>query len=542
MMAPLIFSDRDCTEEAGDVLYEGREYFILLPDLDGELIEEELKKAKLTGFISWSRHNRVASLKLVNRIGFIRLFGKVFDVRSEKFFEGLTGPRQFECLLDDLTKLSRHIIFDHSSPTSAFRTHMKSTGASVLERFNYYWQRFFKDGCRDSIEYCVESVIRSPHSRLSRDKKEAFIWNVRYPTEKTMRSMVGPNRHLATFPEGPDNRGFPEPWTAVGRGWRFLPLRVTEARSAVDHDTAENRFVKHVLADIEQVCMALMAQSRDFRVQDDCKALLRGVRRWLRHPFFFNIGCLDYFPYASPTLVSRHGYRELYAMFLRSRNGARHLFDDMMEESSFMDLKDVAQLYEYWIFYRVAVALLGEHAVVEYKDVVVKNGSLAHAIEVSNGNIRIAFNKTYGRGANASYSLRFRPDICVTVGSGGDDQLFLLDAKYRSVEKQGEPDEILPSIRGVKADDLHKMHCYMDAIEGSQAAIVIYPGNQAVFYPRDRGRPVSDRFPPNGDLEGVGAAPLTPGVDSADFEALMHAIKGKCATPISQAHLPHYAG
>ncbi len=515
-----IFLDSDCTEPAGEILYEGRKYFVLLPDLDKETIAFEFRKANLTDFVAWSRHNKVATLQIINRIGLIRIFGRIFDVRSEKFFEGQTGPRQFQLLLDDLVKLSRQIIFDYSSATSAYRSQRKDAGASVLERFHLYRQRFYRNETKNSIEQCLEAVMNNPHSRLKREYEEDFIWNVRQPTSRTMRSLVSHKKQLVDLSNGHGH--------AADRSHRFFPLRAVTTHNVLDQNTPENRFVKYLLTDIEQVCLALMAdQAASARILSDCEALLQATRRKLRHPFFRCISALSYFPASSPTLVSRHGYRELYAIFLRSRNGALHLFEDFANDSLFIDLKDVAQLYEYWVFYRIAISLLGEVAVVHEKNVCVKNNRLVNAIEISASDIRIAFNKTYTRRVNASYSLTLRPDICVTVGKGANQQLFVLDAKYKSVERteKDEEDEPLPSIRVVKAADLHKMHCYVDAIQGVKAAIAVYPGSKTVFYPKDRHLPVLSQISNKSTLEGVGAAPLVPSGESEEFEALMGAIK-----------------
>ncbi|MEB0014541.1 hypothetical protein QN416_23375, partial [Glaciimonas sp. Cout2] len=65
--------------------------------------------------------------------------------------------------------------------------------------------------------------------------------------------------------------------------------------------------------------------------------------------------------------------------------------------------------------------------------------------------------------------------------------------------------------RTVKADDLQKMHCYVDAIEGTQCAIVMYPGTDFVFFPKDRSAAIAKHAAELTSLEGVGAIPLLPG-------------------------------
>lgn len=537
-----IFHDADCTQSASGVLYEGRKYFILVPDVDAELIRAEFRRARLDDFISWSRHNRVAVLRIINRIGFIHILGRTFDVRSEKFFEGESGTRQFQLLLDDLAALSRHLIFDYSAASRIYRTHRNDDSASILERFNYYRHWFFSDSGRISIEQCIQWIIQDPHSRLVKRHQEAFIWDIRQPAEKTMRSLISHGRHAASW-SGIRTDGANE-FHAAKRSKPIFPLRAAGTRSRVNHDTPENRFIKYLLSDIEQVCVTLSTdQGIPEKVQHEADELLKAVRRQLLHPFFRGVGVLGYFPSSSPTLVSRRGYRELYAMFLRSRSGVRHLFEDLAQESMFIDLKDVALLYEYWVFYHTAVALLGRHAVVHEQQVVIKNGRLVQAIEVGNTDVRIAFNKTYSRRTGGSYSLMLRPDICITINKDDGDQLFILDAKYRStrtsdlslssepsgddsaVHQSDDHPERAVAQRIVNTEDLHKMHCYMDAIRGVRAAVVIYPGSSPVFYSRDCPNGATQSFTAyRKGLSGVGAAPLSPGQDATEFRALMYAM------------------
>ena len=313
-------------------------------------------------------------------------------------------------------------------------------------------------------------------------------------------------------------------------GRTYLPLRVSTVRYTVSVDTPENRFVKHVLLDIEQVCIAVKTEYRlPAPVLGACGRLLSKIRGILRQEFFREIGKLGVFPVSSPTLAARYGYRELYMLFLRSRLGAQHLFEDLKQESLFIDLKDIAQLYEYWVFYRIVRSLLGNEVLVRSRGTIVKDGKLVNAIEVRNGDISIAFNKSFNRKPSESYSLTLRPDIIVRIHRGDQCDTLVFDAKYKSVERASsdDADDMLLRTRVVKSTDLHKMHCYIDAIDGVRSAMAVYPGTEFIFFPRDRRMTVARSATDAVTAEGVGAVPLIPGETRSEneFERVMERIK-----------------
>ncbi len=75
-----------------------------------------------------------------------------------------------------------------------------------------------------------------------------------------------------------------------------------------------------------------------------------------------------------------------------------------------------------------------------------------------------------------------RPDATLSVRVLGSAQHHYLhfDAKYRLDLKQtlaDEPDEADTGSGGSKREDLLKMHAYRDAIRGSAAAYVLFPGS-----------------------------------------------------------------
>src|SRR5690606_31818862 len=109
---------------------------------------------------------------------------------------------------------------------------------------------------------------------------------------------------------------------------------------------------------------------------------------------------------------------------------------------------------------------------------VLKNGSMIGSYAWQNEKYQLVFNKSYSRGNHESYSLTLRPDVSLLING----ELYLFDAKYKFNTNNEEENDLL---RIVKPEDIHKMHAYLDAIPKALAAIVVYPGNQVVFYSKE---------------------------------------------------------
>ncbi len=513
----IIFADQDCTCPVDKVLFENRKYFVRLPTVEDVVISTEIARAGLRDFITWHKLNPIAIVQIVNRVGLLRFFGKVFDVRSEKLLKGLDGKQQFEFLLDDLVHISREIIFDYSSPTSSHRVADKGAiSASLLERFNYYRQFVLEIPRNANLESLIEVILRNPHSSLVGEYVDDFSWNANRTTQKTIQSLFRQGQHVREIPAShPLTKAKIRGLLSVDKSRTFFPLRLATVRSKHSFDTTENRFIKHVLSDIENVCVAISAiRNMPKPVTDSCEIILSKVRTLLRRDFFSGIGNLGIFPTSSPTLTGRHGYKDIFAHFLKSRVGAKHIFEDLLKQSLFIDLKNIAQLYEYWVFYSVVKSLLGTEAIVESRGIMVKNGKLIQSLKVSKNNISVAYNETFVRRVHGSYSLTLRPDIVVRISHPGGIFIAVLDAKYRNHEREVFEPELMDipfTTRAVKADDLQKMHCYVDAIEGTRCAFAMYPGTEFVFFPRDRSAAIAKHATELTSLEGVGAIPLLPG-------------------------------
>jgi predicted component of viral defense system (DUF524 family) len=135
----------------------------------------------------------------------------------------------------------------------------------------------------------------------------------------------------------------------------------------------------------------------------------------------------------------------------------------------------------------------------------------------------VLYNASFSRGRphRYSYSAPLRPDIAIWIHSGSNQELHLMDAKFK-LEKldallpekgdggaADQEDEDIEERRGTfKRGDLYKMHAYRDAIPDAKSVRILYPGTEERFFPDGQRQPSV-----RSERDGVGALPLCPGAE-----------------------------
>lgn len=302
-------------------------------------------------------------------------------------------------------------------------------------------------------------------------------------------------------------------------GLESVAERLLVPRKSRDLDTLENRFVKFALGEFRT--FLTHAQS----VFESCagwgasaalsRRLAASVENWLGRSLFREVGEMRFAPLGSPVLQRKAGYREVLRWWLRFRTAAELSWEGG-EELFHAGQRDVASLYEYWLFFELLGWFCqkcrgGNRPAVEELIEGLDEGSpnlrlrkrmqLGPFVGTFAGqsrrlNARFAYNRrfevTQDRHLGGSWTRRLHPDYTLTfwpenLSEAEAEQKELLvhlhfDAKYRVEDieglfgAEGSEDADDEVERNYKRQDLLKMHAYRDAIKRSQGAYVLYPG------------------------------------------------------------------
>ena len=366
------------------------------------------------------------------------------------------------------------------------------------------------------LQPALHTILSHPHRRIVREPRWVPLERARHVDPGRLHQLLTPRAGLARSHS-------PLALAASLRG--HLPSLVEETAPHVDLDVPENRFVRHFLDHAQLLVRTFRALAggrkqhfRD-RLAADCDAITRALEPYDRNLLWDVVSPMRRLPLDSTVLQRARGYRDVVGHFIRLRQGpCLPLEPDRVRE--LLELKNIATLYELWTFFAVVRALrtlLGEpaHAAeVQYDafDADIAKGfrltwPQGHAVHYN-----LAF--TRGNRRRFSYSLRLLPDITVEVPDGPNAGLHLFDAKFRQfrppTDDEPSEDDDPTDPTSFRAEDLHKMHTYRDAL-AARTVWVLYPGDEFHFYPTAPAVQVvraADKLPTV--LGGVGSVPLIP--------------------------------
>jgi hypothetical protein len=512
-------------------IFENKKYYIDFEQANIDEILAEIKRSKLSGFIKWQEGNRYAILMITNFIGNIYIFQSTYDVKSQKFLPGLSGTEQFQLILNEIQEISKNIIFTYSSPSFVLRqVDYKDANPTLLLMFNYFKNIILDHEQSISLQSSLYKIINNPNFKYAMEYKADRIENIRVVDVKTIRSMTSQLKYHVNLDDSKTDLIDLPITRFISRNspCNYFPTKALMKKKYLSFDTPENRFVKYFFQYIEGITYRLnKIDNLPLDIFEEKERVLSFCRVTLNLPFFKEICQMRMIPIHSTVLESRSGYKEVLSHFMRSRFGITHIFQNFEQESMSIDLKKISSLYEYWVFYKIAIGFLGEKIVIEQQDVALKNGDVSYGVCFNNQDetIFVYYNWTESRKRKSTYSVELRPDTTVVIKKDKINFKFVFDAKYKVRTKNNDE-----GIEGhVKSEDIYKMHTYLDAIENCVLAVAVYPGSEFYFYEKDIKHSIRRDVESIESFEGVGAIPLIPedeGLDS-QLNEFINAIKRK---------------
>jgi uncharacterized protein len=514
--APLIHVLNDAEEDdtrAPIQLLEGQEYLYEWENLPAFVTtvstdpEEAFQPDTLDGRKGRLRPGlSTGALQIMLRSGEVALGQLELEVRSRK----LNYLSEYRWMLRDIADQMTELVMDRFAVSSTSFTHDGTRDAVTLyQRFAFLRALITSE----SFQIALHEITRRPHVAWE-DRHEAVgPGQPLRASAHTLRQLARPGMR-APWPEGPIDS---------------IPMRLDRRRTEATHDTTPNRFVRfalerwrQVVADIERGLARVADNPAVARGRREVAQTLEQLDTVLHHDLFKDLGPLTRFPADDQVLQRREGYRDVFRAYLEFELAAQLSWRG--SDSSYeAGQRDVATLYEYWVFLQLAelvAKLAGQtfdlRPLIETRsdglNVVLQSGKetvLSGFVERLGRKmaVELCFNRTFGQGEESlgSWTRPMRPDYSLIISAPVDEPaafepiVLHFDAKYRVNligELFGQGDDIVntdepassgPELRreGALRADLLKMHAYRDAIRRSAGAYVLYPGDDD---PSDRGR------------------------------------------------------
>lgn len=452
-------------------------------------------------------HPQLAVLSFGNFVGRTELAGVGIEVFSTKIDSGGVSR-----VLQEVSDLASSLVFGWRAPTNFEGISDRTDQAPVpYHQLQLLRRAMLVERAGQRLQDWLSTIERNPTRRFQPERSVVSLDHVRRLDHRAMQTIFSRFERLVPVPAGASisaNR-LAQKLTFSSPGEPHFPAHVAAPRGRLSFDTPENRFAKHVIGE----CLALVYRFVDHpKLHDglkaDCRTMFALLEQAASAPFLAEAGRLSGFQAPSQALAKADGYREVLKFW---DDLASHvsLPRGAAETSRLLEGRDMATLYEYWVFVKIleaTVALTGRPPAgrpVITRDELGESLSLGFATHLGN-DLTICFNRTFRRANRTAYSTPLRPDVTVKFGTA----LHGFDAKYRLDRfdsGETDPDD---GVATYKRADLYKMHTYRDAIAGLKTAFVVYPGDEFVFFERFGTKCASPEDVTS--VDGVGAVPLRP--------------------------------
>lgn len=456
----------------------------------------------LTGSFAVVNHLGMADFKL-------SAGGKDFRFAFEIVSRKLDYHTEFRQITEDIADFCQQLLLNWDAPTSLnFAIDPEHAARLMLEQFLFLRSHLQPE----RLGEILESIQRRPNSRLTSDAH----W--------TPSASAGSQDWLR------NPMSMARDWRRTANGMKPIPAQVMDIRKEDSVNTAPNRFIKFALSQFRDLCREVVEKHPSaLSLVHEAVELGAALEAALARPFFRELGTLNRLPLDSPTLQKRDGYREILRAWLLTQ-AASALAWNRDEDSYHGPTRNVATLYEYWIFLQLHEILDGMPEVSRDQEnpkpsddaeqfLQMKNGELVinlkrgkktcapFTIRLETGmvlRLHLYYERTFQLQAGAtdasSYSRQFKPDYTLVIfperfadepaaAKDGKIAYVHFDAKYRAENMKmifGDlaQDEDLDAEKQdgkatstYKRGDLLKMHTYNDAVRQTAGSYVLYPGS-----------------------------------------------------------------
>lgn len=475
----------------------------------------------------------------------------------------------YRFMLESITEKCTDLIMQIDSPINQhFETDFNKNPETLYQRFS------FVKSLIDSKEFeeAIQKIVSNPTTKWEEEHEEKDIRRIRRFNQKNIKQLVTKSNRLQISSNHFLNKSY---------GLTSIPTKIDSTRKTESIDTAENRFIKHSLEEFLFFCENCELKFEKYsNAKFESGLLVTKISTLLNQSFFKQISRPTSLKLNSPVLQRKSGYREVLNAWLKFDLAAKLIWNGGDNVYS-AGKKDIATLYEYWLFFTL-LDLLKEVFEIEPKSIEeliqydkgqltlnLKQGTAIalkgiYKSETRNLNIQFSYNRSFGGGKtfpkSGSYTTTLRPDYTLSIWpeeikEAKDAEITELithihfDAKYKvnnfyeliSKSKDEELTEeenielINEELEEVKKgtfknQDLLKMHAYKDAIRRTAGAYVLYPGEGK----DEPFRGFHELIP------GLGAFVIKPNKDDKDKEHLKNFLKKVVANFIDRASQREY--
>jgi predicted component of viral defense system (DUF524 family) len=465
--------------------------------------------------------------QFINYLGRSRISFDNDSSRKDLSFEVVPDKMNYEDdyieLTEALAEKCSALLLDYSGSTSNVFTSSDTDYKTLLEQFI-----FLRQFClSDNLQGLFEEIKRNP-DRILTEENEFRPIGCGMPSKKVFSHPFKYARNWNRYASNSDGRSY------------YLPSEIVITHKRENLDTPANRFLKYAIEQFDSICGSLVealdqnGAQKQTECRKEAKTIHRMINDILRDHFFDEVGTLDIMPQNNQVLQKREGYLQVFTAYSMidlalqlNWSGEKEIYEG--------ESKNVALLYEYWLFFELVSVIKSidscqkvqtnenPFASIDKGKLII---SLKEGVESCQSfhipNLKMRINLYYNKvftpadfrmtRYEGSYSRPFRPDYTLAIfpecySSGkrngeadaikhGHVSYVHFDAKYRITDLRAfvgkvsetadeekleiDDEKAEEIINTYKRGDLLKMHTYNNAIRRTVGSYVLYPGEGSV--------------------------------------------------------------
>ncbi len=394
----------------------------------------------------------------------------------------------YRYMLESITKYSTDLILQTNSPVNqSFEIDINKNTKTLYQQFCFVNSIVNNE----EFEIAIQQIITSPVTKWGTTTEQRDVRSLKKLNSKDIRNMAH-SKNRAQLPQQ-------HPLNSLGLN--AIAFQINTSTKIESVDTAENKFIKYVLQTFLFFCESIQLKSQNgSRLNLEAESTSNKLESYLQHNIFKEVSKPTSLALNSPILQNKSCYREVLKTWLMFDLAAKLTWeggDDIYEGGK----KNVAKLYEYWLFFKLldAIKQIFKIESDEYKKLI-KPTTDGLALQLKEGrqialngshiskerelSIQFTYNRTFGinneLSAEGSWTLQMEPDYTLSIWpkelnksvAEKTEQLIHVhfDAKYKVKNKENNSE--------FKREDIIKMHAYKDAIRRTGGAYILYPGTE----------------------------------------------------------------
>ena len=465
------------------------------------IIQKRARKGHI-GRISPNIFVGTLSLEIFNILDLEKKWEQKLEVQSTK----TSYRKDYQYMLNSITEKCTDLILQANSPVShSFETDFNADNKTLYQRFAFIKSIINSEEFEDS----VHRIVSSPTTKWTEIAEETDVRKIKRFKNNEIKQLINSSNRIKLADNHP----------LYSSKLNSVATKINSYKKKESLDTSENRFIKHALETFSKFCMDIGNHpNAGERLKYEANIVVEKLERNLQHTVFKEISRPTTLKLNSPTLQKKEGYREILKIWLKFDLAAKLVWNGGEDVYS-GGKKDIATLYEYWLFFKLLDVLksIFEIAPREFEKLITPSSNEL-SLQLKQGkftalnglytkgnrdlNIRFNYNRSFVGNNNiskaGSWTTTLRPDYTLSIWPTNLNEIqaeekeqivhIHFDAKYKIANIQqiieNKQDEELnnekkDNLKGIyKNADLLKMHAYKDAIRRTSGAYVLYPGDR----------------------------------------------------------------